>query len=725
MIPASGTNAPSSVSLGNLPFDLDPGELRRRTDATLARVGAELSELLAARSPPTVTTTLVAVNRLLARVDDVGAHGNLLFAVHPDEATRTAGRGVSEAADRFVNGFRLNETVYARLRALDLSGETEPTRFALSKILREMRRAGVEKDALTRTCLLALTNEIDRVANQFSENIAKLDRAIVVEGTSDLAGLPPDYLAAHPPGSDGKVRITTRYPDFFPVMAFCDSANVRRRLLDAFLHRAHPENRPVLERLLALRRDFALLLGYPNFAAFAIEDKMMGSPARARAFLDRVGGILAGPARADMRRYLERKRRDEPGAKALEPWDTEMFGRGYYDSKLRAEEFGVDTRALRAYFPFPRVRDGLFDLCRELFGISFSPAAPAPVWHPAVEAYDVSRRGQPLGRCYLDLAPRPGKFSHAACFTVRVGVAGVQLPQAALICNFLDPGQPAGTVRMSWEDVITFFHEFGHLLHALLAGQNRWLYNGQAHVEWDFIEAPSQLFEEWARDPATLARFALNPETGERIPPALLVRLGAAEAMGRPSRLLRQVALASASLELYVRDPTGRDPRAGFGVSWDRYYPRPLPDDYHPESSFGHLTGYSAFYYTYLWSSVIARDLLSPFAARGTLTDPELADRYAAEILVPGSDRPAAELVRTYLGRPFNFGAFERWAVGAPPGRARVARGASRPSGARTRARRRSTPRRGTPRGRAARPRPRRRSGTRRTRVPRTRRTAR
>ncbi|MGI0156307.1 MAG: M3 family metallopeptidase, partial [Thermoplasmata archaeon] len=281
--------------------------------------------------------------------------------------------------------------------------------------------------------------------------------------------------------------------------------------------------------------------------------------------------------------------------------------------------------------------------------------------------YDVRRGPELLGRCYLDLVPRNGKFSHAACFTLREGIAGLQLPQSALVCNFLDPSAPVESARMSWEDVITFFHEFGHLLHVLLAGHTRWLFNGQSHVEWDFIEAPSQLFEEWARDPTTLSHFAQDPDTGERIPADLLRRLEGAEALGRPSRLLRQAALASVSLELYDRDPSATDTAETFHRAWDRYFPNPLPNEYHPQAGFGHLTGYSAFYYTYLWSIVIARDLLSPFHQEGTLTDPKTAARYAAEILAPGSTRPAAELIRGYLGREFNFEAFERWVRGPLP----------------------------------------------------------
>jgi thimet oligopeptidase len=390
---------------------------------------------------------------------------------------------------------------------------------------------------------------------------------------------------------------------------------------------------------------------------------MIERPEAAAAFLDRLQTLLREGAERDLGRFLARKRRDEPSALHLEPWDAGFWGDGIYDTRIRKEEYGVDPRALRAYLPYAAVRDGLFRLCEELFGLTIAPVPSADVWHPSVEAYDMVRGSTPLGRFYLDLVPRTGKFSHAAEFTARVGVASGDLPQAALVCNFLDPNTPALQARMEYRDVVTFFHEFGHLLHALFSGHGPWLFTSPAHMEWDFIEAPSQLFEEWARDPATLSRFARNPETGEPIPADLVRRLAAAEAMGRAARLLRQLALSRISLELYRKDPARIDPAALYQEVWDTVYPMAWRSEYHAVTAWGHLTGYSACYYTYLWSAVIARDLLSPFAGKGSLTDLATAERYAAEILVPGSARPAAELVRRFLGREFSFDAYERWAL--------------------------------------------------------------
>jgi len=658
-----GSARTRSASLGRLPFSLSPDELLDRGTKILGEQRRLLAELTAKVSEATVENFLIPLDQIVVAARDVGAHGGLLFQVHPDPAMRQAGRELSEHSDRFFNELRVSETVYARLRAIDLSKEDPATRWGFEKWLREMRRTGAEQPASQRKEIVRLANELDEVENEFSENISSSVRSVVTEGAESLRGLPPDFIAAHRPDAEGKVRITTRYPDVFPVMSYADDADLRRRVHFEFMNVAAPDNLRVLARLLEERRTFARLLGYSDFAAYAVEDKMSERPEVVETFLDRVTNLVKGPSSTEVARLLARKQKDHPEATRLEEWDGPLAATGYYGTKVRQEEYGVDLRALRAYLPYTAVRDGLLGLCRELFGLEFRRDPAAELWHPSVEAFDVLRNGEPTGRCYFDFVPRAGKFNHAAHFTVRTGVRDGGLPQGALICNFLDDKTPVAEARMEYRDVVTFFHEFGHLLHNLLSGHGRWASSGMGSVERDFIEAPSQLFEEWARDPATLARFARNPDTGEPIPAALVARLKESEAMGRASFVLRQAGLASVSLEVHLRDPKGLDPSALYREIFAQRVGVPVDPEYHVMASFGHLTGYSAFYYTYLWSSVIARDLLTPFEAKGSLTDRGVAERYANEVLAPGGSRPAAELVRNFLGREHNFDAFTRWAL--------------------------------------------------------------
>ena len=656
---------PALLTLGPLTFELGADALRKRGEDELAAAQRALDALTRASGPSTVDGFLEPLDALVHRVRNLSNHGTVVFCGHPDEAGRAAGRGLSESADAFLHGLLLNTQVYDRLRRLELGGADRPTQFAVEKMLRAMRRAGVEQDDATRERLLSLNQQVDQVSNEFMANVANLPRGIDLTSADELAGLPEDYRATHRPGENGKIHVSTRYPDAFPILRYADRAEVRRRMFYEFLRRAYPENEPVLARLLALRHELARTLGYPSYAAYATEDKMVETPAAVRQLLDRVVALVRPAASEDRARWLARKRRSEPDAVRLDPWDAAFWGAGYYDTKIRSEEFGVDLREVRTYLPYARVREGLFALCRELFDLEFRRVEEAPVWHPTVECFDAYQNGRLLGRIYLDLSPRTGKFGHAACFGVREGGAARELPQIALLCNFFDPALPPERARLEYGHLVTLFHEFGHLLHQLFSGEVRWAYNSPSDIERDFVEAPSQLFEEWARDPATLARFAVDPDTGTPAPPELLARLRASDGLGRATNFLRQVALSEISLRLYADDPTTLEPARTTREIYRTYF-EPWPDDLHIETAFEHLTMYSACYYTYVWSVVIARDLLRPFAERGSLTDREVAQRYAREILAIGSLRKASESVRAFLGREFGFESFEAWVADRP-----------------------------------------------------------
>jgi thimet oligopeptidase len=300
----------------------------------------------------------------------------------------------------------------------------------------------------------------------------------------------------------------------------------------------------------------------------------------------------------------------------------------------------------------------------ELFGVRFVRVDEPRRWHPSVEVFDLFDGERRLGRFYLDLHPREGKFTHAMCSEVVLGVAGRAGPEAALVCNFPAPaaGQPG---LMEPSDVLTFFHEFGHLLHALFSGHGPWTATIMGEIEWDFVEAPSQFLEEWVRDPTTLQRFARHFETGEPIPLELAERWGRAESVSQASLVLRLIANAAISLEYYRREPGSFDTTVLARELWEKYQLVGWVDGAHIECRFGHLFGYSALYYTYAWSLVIAKDLFAQFRSAGALMNPVEGRRYRKAILDPGSTRPAAEQIAAYLGRASSLDAFERWLDGS------------------------------------------------------------
>ncbi len=637
-------------------FPDSPAAVTKATDAELARARKILDSILKSKGPRTVRNTLVPFNEISLAISEVGLQGQLLFNAHTDAAVRDAANKAYLAADSFQTELSLNRGLFEAFAGLKVSKEDEETRYAISKILRDFRRAGVDKDEATRAKIKALNDEIAEIGSAFDRTINEDVRSITLENEAELAGLPADYIAAHKSKDGGPITITTAYPDALPVFQYAAIADVRRRLQREFFDRGYPKNLQVLAKLLAKRDELARLLGYEHYAAYVTEDKMIRSAKAAAKFVEKILRASEGRTERDYQILVERKRKDAPSATGLDPWDP-----NYYLERVRAEQYRFDSQEVRPYLEFEKVREGIFEITSTLFGVRYRRVRNAKAWHESVEVYDVYEGRTRLGRFCLDLHPRGGKFSHAAMFPIVVGLRGIQLPQAALLCNFPDPRKAAGPALMEHTDVVTFFHEFGHLLHAILSGHSRWIRTSMEGIEWDFVEAPSQMLEEWVRRPEGLQRFAKHHKTGEPIPKELIGRMERAQAVGRGLWVQRQDYFAALSLAYYSRDPSGLDTTALAKELNAKYYPVPWYDGTHFQCSFGHLNGYSAVYYTYLWSLVIAKDLFSRFAKAKTILDPATAKKYRKEILEAASVRPAAEMVRRFLGRETGFDAFRAW----------------------------------------------------------------
>jgi len=428
-------------------------------------------------------------------------------------------------------------------------------------------------------------------------------------------------------------------------MTFCRDRDARAALLGQFLNRAYPENEGRLHELLELRREHARLLGYDGWPAFDAEVKMIGKGSAIPEFIDRITAASAAAAERDVEALLERLRRDHPGATTVDGVD-----KTYYAEVLRRENFDVDAQQVRPYFDFAKVRSGLLEVTGRLFDLSYVEVPDAVSWHRDVTTYDVMRAGTRLGRIHLDLHPRPGKYGHAAQFELAAGIAGRQLAEGVLVCNF-------SKGLMEHSHVVTLFHEFGHLVHHVLAGGHEWTRFSGVATEWDFVEAPSQMLEEWAWNAEVLESFATD-SSGRPIPRELVAKMRAANDFGVGAYARTQMFYAALSYTLHQEVPddiaaTMRELQATYDVFG--YVP-----DTHFYASFGHLQGYGSGYYTYMWSLVIAKDLFSAFD-RDNLFATDVAHRYRDRILAAGGSRDAADLVADFLGRPYDFAAFERW----------------------------------------------------------------
>ena len=587
-----------------------------------------------------------------AELGNAAAQASLLRNVHPSAEVRDAAERDEQEIDAFQTGLSLDRGLHDALARVDLDGADAATRWMVEKALRDFRRAGVDRDDATRARVRELRDELVRIGQEFGRNVRDDVKELRAD-PAELVGLPDDWLRARPPGPDGKVAVTTDPTDYVPVVTWAESASLRERLWRLQRQRAHPANLEVLSRMLSRRAELARLLGHPTWAAYATEDKMIGGEAQAAAFVERIADAAGARMQRDHAELLERKRRDLPGAERVDPWDST-----FYSERIKSERFGADARATRPYLEYRAVRDGILELTGTLFGIAYRRVEVADAWHPEVEVFDVVEGDRALGRIWLDMHPREGKYKHFAQFTRVNGQAGRRLPEGVLVCNFPRPGEAPALLDLS--EVHTLLHEFGHLLHHVLGGHTRWSAHSGVATEWDFVEAPSQLLEEWVRDPVVLRRFALHVETGEPIPEDLVRRLDAAEEFGKGLTVRQQMFYAAVSLELHRREPEGLDTTALVAGLMERYTPfRHVPGTFFHES-FGHLDGYSALYYTYMWSLVIAKDLFSAFQDEGILA-PGPARRYRRAILEPGGSKPAAQLVRDFLGRDSSFAPFERW----------------------------------------------------------------
>ncbi len=620
----------------------------------LAKARAAIERLRSVKGTRTLENTLVPYDEAQIQLDAASAQAGLMQEVHPDSAMRAVAEAQLQQASALATEISLDRPVYDALTALDVSKADAETRFYVQRELRDFRLAGVDKDDATRARIQALRDTLVKIGQEFDRNIRGDVRTIQVAGVADLGGLPADFIANHKPGPDGKITLDINYPDYVPVMTYAKREDVRKRLYMEFQNRAYPKNLEVLDRMITQRHVLANLLGFPTWADYITANKMVGNPKNAREFIDKIVAASGASADHDYQVLLRRKQKDVPDATTVNFWES-----NYWSEMVRKSDYDFDSQSVRPYFPYERVKQGILDVSGRLFGVTFTQVKDASVWHPSVECWEMFEGRKLIGRFYLDMHPRENKYNHAAQFDIRTGVAGRQIPEAALICNL--PGGEAGDPGLcEYNDVNTFFHEFGHLLHTLFAGHHRWCGIGGIRTEHDFAEAPSQMLEEWMRDPATLATFARHHETGEPIPAALVKQMNRANDFGKGLVVRRQMVYADLSLSIYNRDPKGVDTSELMKGLVKSYQPFPFVEGTHFQCAFGHLDGYSAVYYTYMWSLVIAKDMFSQFD-KNDLLSPVVAKRYRDAVLAPGGSAPAAKLVENFLGRPFNFNAYQTW----------------------------------------------------------------
>ena len=633
----------------------DVASLQKSVDARLSRAQRLLNDLLSVKGQRTTTNTLEPYDDLLEEIRTASAHAGLMAAVHPDEAMRKAADDLERKADALEADISLRPDVFRALQDTRLDGSDAETRYYVERTIRELRQLGVDRPEATRARLKGLRDELTVLMAEYLRNIRERGRRFTVASAKELDGLPADFIARHKPDASGAITLTSDIVDARPVLTYATSEALRKRMYIESNTVAHPENVAVLSKMLAVRAEMARLLGYPTWASHDMASRMSGDVKTVSSFIDRVVAAASRKATREYDELLKAKRQAVPGS-ALNVWD-----RPFYGEQIRRQSYAFDSQTIRPYFAANRVLQGVLDVTSRIFTVTYRPVSNVNVWHPSVRVYEMLDEGRVVGRLYLDLYPRTGKASNAFTSTVRQGAAEKHIPEAILVAS-LSGGRADDPGLMTHDEVRTLFHEFGHIVHRLIGGHRRWYGMSSTHLERDFAEAPSQMLEEWIWDPATLATFATHHQTGEPIPARLVLQMRRASEFGQGLDVRGQMVFARVSLSLHDRDPRRVDATALFKDIHNRYLPYSHVDGTYRELAFTHLAnpGYASAYYTYMWSLVIAKDLLTGFD-RSNLSAPGAARRYRDAVFAPGSSKPAASLVRDFLGRPFNASAWEEW----------------------------------------------------------------
>ncbi|MFT5198248.1 MAG: thimet oligopeptidase [Planctomycetota bacterium] len=619
-----------------------------------------LDNFLALPADAAPADVLTDFNHIASPLNGWAQQASIFQQVHPDTAMQELGAILEQDVHAFHSLLSLNREVFDRLKILKLPEDArfQQRRF-LEHSLRDFRRSGVDKDEADREQVRKLQEELLGIGQEFDKNIILATTSMQIAGGHKvLAGMPQDFLDNHPEDEKGEVKLTTDPTDYVPIMMYCDSAAVREAMVRMYNTRAYPTNITLLDRMLEKRQELAKLLGFDSWADYVTGDKMIGSGQAVSDFLDKVVGRAKGLAKEQYHQLLVAKRKIEPAAEKVHAFDS-----SYLTECVKRDEFAFDSQAVRPYLAYERVQEGVLKTAADMYGIRFEARPDLVSWHADVRPFDVVDGENTIGRFYLDMFPRDGKFKHAAVMDLRDGLAEGHghteiLPEAALVCNFTKPTD-ADSGLMLHGEVTTFFHEFGHLMHHMLSGRQSFFGFGGFGVEWDFVEVPSQLFEEWAWDANVLATFALHETTGEPIPGELVELLRKAEEYGKGLSVLRQMHLAKLSLEFHRQDAASLDTTEMVHRLRPEISLIEELDNTYFQASFGHLNDYSAMYYTYMWSLVISKDMWSAFESDPM--DKEVANRYRTKVLQRGGGLDAKDQVSDFLGRDYSFDAWDAW----------------------------------------------------------------
>jgi thimet oligopeptidase len=587
---------------------------------------------------------LAAYDAFSASLEDLSSNLLFLSAVHPDKSMRDAAEACELRWNDFNSSLGQNEKIYRAARAIKPRDAAD--RLLQKTLIEGFDDAGVGLAPAQRARAKRLTDRIAELGQTFERNIRDANVRLAFS-EDELQGVPAGVWDKAKRDAQGRVLLGLDYPTYVPVMQSAELAATRERMWRAKTNEGGEANLKLLAEITRLRKDYASLLGAASWDEFVLRRRMAETPAMAVAFLDEVKAAVQQRERTELEELRQAKAAHlmmAPETVKLERWDV-----NFYTERVRRERYAVDQEAFRAYFPPQASLQFALRLIERLMGVRYQRIEGAPAWHPEVQTYAVSdaASGKPLATLWVDLYPREGKYNHAAVWGLRsASLALKRVSQAALVVNF-------DRLGLTLDELETLLHELGHAVHNNLSATRRAQQAGTS-VMRDFVEAPSQMLEDWVLDKRVLKLFAEVCPSCTPVPDALMDQAVAASHYGKGVRASRQHLYASYDLALY--GPELHDPMALWAQMEGDTLLGHVPGTMFP-AGFAHIAGgYSAGYYGYLWSLVVAMDLRTAFAA--DKLDPAVGKRYRDLILANGSQRLPQALVHDFFGRDFNAKAF-------------------------------------------------------------------
>lgn len=647
-------------------FPTTVAELESRVQASIEDVKKRVDALIALPKKEYSYTTVAQA------LDELDVLSNMIIMVNictalenvsPDEAIRTAAHNAVKkiqdfAIDILQNNKALYDVFVTYANDVALTEQlTDEQRYFISETLIHFKRKGLDLPDAQRAQCTKLLKEIAQLSQDFERNIAQ-DQSTITATKQELAGVNPDFIANLKKDAQGNYILGVDYPTVFTIFETCSVESTRKRMYLAFNNRANPANKAVLDRLLTARHELAQLLSMPCYATLCLADEMVETPERARSFLHE----LLNRCQAKEKREFDILVSDLPEGVTLtqdgklKPWDV-AYVKNYYKKKYLA----IDEEKIAEYFPSASTITGLLSLYETFFNLEFSLVEGLNLWVKdltTIAVYD-ARDKKLLGYLILDLYPRPNKFSHACHMTLIPGVTlpdGSTPPSLSVVLANFPPDSATKPALYKRDDVNTFFHEFGHALHAIL-GRTRVASFSGTSVKRDFVEMPSQMLEEWLHDPAIIKNISKHYLTGQPLPDDLVAALHSVKNFDSGYFVQRQAFLALSSLEFY-----GPGADKDCKALWQELAQQctqsvAFEPEAHMYLSFGHLPDYGPRYYGYLWSKVFALDLFDCIKKQGLL-NPQAGKLYVDKIISKGGSKNPNELLRDYLGREPRSDAF-------------------------------------------------------------------